>query len=121
MTAKQIEFNELAREHMLAGVAKLADAVKVTLGPRGRNVVLERTFGAPIITNDGGLRGQRDRTRGRVREYGRADSEEHRGRDGGCHRGRHDDRYRAGSCDCARGQENGGRGAERSGKSAGIG
>ncbi|MCL7423252.1 MAG: chaperonin GroEL [Methylobacter sp.] len=53
MTAKQIEFNELARERMLAGVAKLADAVKATLGPRGRNVVLERTFGAPTITNDG--------------------------------------------------------------------
>jgi chaperonin GroEL len=51
--AKQIKFNEDARGAMLRGVDTLADAVKVTLGPKGRNVVLERKFGSPLITNDG--------------------------------------------------------------------
>ncbi len=50
---KQIHFDEVAREHLRAGVDKLANAVKVTLGPRGRNVVLDKGFGAPVITNDG--------------------------------------------------------------------
>ncbi|WP_099023241.1 chaperonin GroEL [Mycolicibacterium palauense] len=51
--SKQIEFNETARRAMLAGVDKLADAVKVTLGPRGRHVVLAKAFGGPTVTNDG--------------------------------------------------------------------
>src|SRR5690625_3323893 len=51
--AKQIKFSEEARGKMLDGVNKLADAVKVTLGPKGRNVVLDKAFGAPQITNDG--------------------------------------------------------------------
>jgi chaperonin GroEL len=51
--AKQIKFNEDARGAMLRGVDTLADAVKVTLGPKGRNVVLEKKFGSPLITNDG--------------------------------------------------------------------
>lgn len=51
--AKQIEFSEDARRALLRGVDALADAVKVTLGPKGRNVVLERKFGSPLITNDG--------------------------------------------------------------------
>ena len=51
--AKEIKFNEDARRSMLRGVDILADAVKVTLGPRGRNVVLEKKFGSPLITNDG--------------------------------------------------------------------
>jgi len=51
--AKEIKFNEEARRSMLRGVDVLADAVKVTLGPRGRNVVLEKKFGSPLITNDG--------------------------------------------------------------------
>ncbi|OES45392.1 chaperonin GroEL [Domibacillus iocasae] len=51
--AKDIKFSEDARRAMLAGVDKLADAVKVTLGPKGRNVVLEKKFGSPLITNDG--------------------------------------------------------------------
>ncbi|HET7652611.1 MAG TPA: chaperonin GroEL [Acidimicrobiales bacterium] len=50
---KQLRFDEDARRGLEAGVNKLADAVKVTLGPRGRNVVLEKKFGAPTITNDG--------------------------------------------------------------------
>ncbi len=51
--AKQISFNEEARERLKKGVNKLADTVKVTLGPRGRNVILEKSFGAPSITKDG--------------------------------------------------------------------
>ncbi|MFB1083114.1 chaperonin GroEL [Jeotgalibacillus sp. JSM ZJ347] len=51
--AKEIKFSEEARRSMLRGVDQLADAVKVTLGPKGRNVVLEKKFGSPLITNDG--------------------------------------------------------------------
>ena len=51
--AKQIVFSENARNKLLAGVDKVANAVKVTLGPRGRNVVLEKKWGSPTITNDG--------------------------------------------------------------------
>ncbi|MFC3883413.1 chaperonin GroEL [Bacillus songklensis] len=51
--AKEIMFSEEARRAMLRGVDQLADAVKVTLGPKGRNVVLEKKFGSPLITNDG--------------------------------------------------------------------
>ena len=51
--AKVIKFGEDARKSLLEGVNKLADTVKVTLGPKGRNVVLDKSFGAPLITNDG--------------------------------------------------------------------
>src|SRR5579863_10584699 len=50
---KLLRFDESARRGLEAGVNKLADAVKVTLGPKGRNVVLDKKFGAPTITNDG--------------------------------------------------------------------
>ena len=51
--AKMIAFDEQARRSLEAGMNKLADAVRVTLGPKGRNVVLEKKWGAPTITNDG--------------------------------------------------------------------
>ncbi len=51
--AKEIKFSEDARKGLISGINKLADTVKVTLGPKGRNVVLEKEFGAPLITNDG--------------------------------------------------------------------
>ena len=51
--AKEIKYGEDARKKLLDGVNKLADTVKVTLGPKGRNVVLDKSFGAPLITNDG--------------------------------------------------------------------
>ena len=51
--AKQILFNQEAREALKRGVDKVADAVKITIGPRGRNVVLDKGYGAPVITNDG--------------------------------------------------------------------
>ena len=51
--AKQIIYGEEARKALLGGINKLADTVKITLGPKGRNVVLDKKFGAPLITNDG--------------------------------------------------------------------
>ncbi len=53
MTAKEIKFKEDARQRILKGVKTLADAVKVTLGPKGRNVIIEKSYGAPQITKDG--------------------------------------------------------------------
>ena len=63
--AKEIKFNIKAREELKKGVDELADAVKVTLGPKGRNVIIEKKFGAPHITKDGV-------TVANVPEYGRA-------------------------------------------------
>ena len=51
--AKEILYGEEARKALQAGIDKLADTVKITLGPKGRNVVLDRTYGIPLITNDG--------------------------------------------------------------------
>lgn len=51
--AKQLKYGEDARKALEAGLNQLADTVKITLGPKGRNVVLEKKFGAPLITNDG--------------------------------------------------------------------
>lgn len=51
--AKDIKFGEDARKKVLNGVNILADTVKVTLGPKGRNVILDKSYGAPLITNDG--------------------------------------------------------------------
>ncbi|HEX6530917.1 MAG TPA: TCP-1/cpn60 chaperonin family protein, partial [Burkholderiales bacterium] len=53
MPAKEVRFHEGARAKMVPGLNILADAVKVTLGPKGRNVVLARSFGAPTVTKDG--------------------------------------------------------------------
>src|SRR6185312_8668309 len=53
MAAKEVRFGEDARARMVKGVNVLANAVKVTLGPKGRNVVLEKSYGAPTITKDG--------------------------------------------------------------------
>src|SRR5882724_2127443 len=53
MAAKEVRFSTDARDRMLRGVDVLANAVKVTLGPKGRNVVLDKSFGAPRITKDG--------------------------------------------------------------------
>lgn len=53
MGAKILEYDESARSRLMTGVNKLANAVKVTLGPRGRNVVIDKKFGAPTITKDG--------------------------------------------------------------------
>ena len=53
MSAKQLVFDEKARQNILRGVEKLAKAVKVTLGPKGRNVLIDKKFGSPTATKDG--------------------------------------------------------------------
>jgi chaperonin GroEL len=53
MSAKDVRFGTDARSRMMEGINVLANAVKVTLGPKGRNVVLEKSFGAPTVTKDG--------------------------------------------------------------------
>jgi chaperonin GroEL len=53
MAAKQIVYSENSRQAILRGVNQLADTVKITLGPKGRNVVLEKKYGGPTITKDG--------------------------------------------------------------------
>src|SRR5436305_2548037 len=53
MSAKQIAFDSEAREAMKRGISKLAKAVKVTLGPKGRNVIIQKSFGSPTVTKDG--------------------------------------------------------------------
>src|SRR6476620_5290048 len=53
MSAKEIHYSRGARSRILSGVNMLADAVKVTLGPKGRNVVIEKSYGSPVVTKDG--------------------------------------------------------------------
>src|SRR3546814_1844757 len=53
MAAKEVKFGDDARSRMVAGVNVLANAVKVTLGPKGRNVILDKSYGAPTVTKDG--------------------------------------------------------------------
>ncbi|HEV1997853.1 MAG TPA: TCP-1/cpn60 chaperonin family protein, partial [Candidatus Dormibacteraeota bacterium] len=53
MPAKRLLFDEHARDHLRSGATQLADVVRITLGPKGRNVVLDKSYGSPVITNDG--------------------------------------------------------------------
>ena len=71
MAYKELKFNEDARRSLERGVNVLADAVKVTLGPKGRYVVLDKKYGAPTITNDGVTIAREIECRGRLRESGR--------------------------------------------------
>jgi TCP-1/cpn60 chaperonin family len=73
MAAKEVKFSADARDKMLRGVDILANAVKVTLGPKGRNVVLEKLFGAPRVTKDGVTVAKENRARRQVRKHGRPD------------------------------------------------
>ena len=68
--AKDIKFSEDARAAMLRGVDILANTVKVTLGPKGRNVVLEKAYGSPLITNDGVTIAQEIELEDPFRKYG---------------------------------------------------
>ncbi len=94
MAAKRIAFDQEARESILRGVKKLARAVKVTLGPSGRNVVLEKSFGSPHRHQGRRHRRQGDRARGQLREHGRADGQGSRLQDQHRRRRRHHDRHR---------------------------
>ena len=105
MAAKDVRFSTDARDKMLRGVDILANAVKVTLGPKGRNVVLEKSFGAPRITKDGVTVAKEIELADKFENMGAqmvrevASQDQHR-------RGRrHHDRDRAGSGDRARGRQ----------------
>ena len=76
MAAKEIKLRESARERMLSGINVLADAVRVTLGPKGRNVVLDKSFGAPRISKDGVTVAKEIELDGPLREHGRPDGRE---------------------------------------------
>ena len=71
--AKQIVYADDSRQAIMRGVNQLADAVKVTLGPKGRNVVLEKKFGGPTITKDGVTVAKEIELQGSARKHGRAD------------------------------------------------
>ena len=75
MAAKEVRFSDDARTRMVRGVNLLANAVKATLGPKGRNAVLEKSFGAPTITKDGVSVAKEIELEGQVREHGRADGQ----------------------------------------------
>ena len=67
--AKKIQYGEEARRSLEKGVNALADTVKITLGPKGRNVVLDKKYGAPLITNDGVTIAKRSSSRTRLRTW----------------------------------------------------
>ncbi len=75
MAAKEILFDEKGREKILEGVNVLANAVKATLGPRGRNVVIEKSWGSPTVTKDGVTVAKEIELEDKFAEHGRADGE----------------------------------------------
>ena len=103
--AKQITYGDESRQPILRGVNRLADAVKVTLGPKGRNVVLDKKFGAPLITKDGVTVAKEIELKDPAREHGRADGEGGREQDLRRGRRRHHHRDRARPGDLPRGQQ----------------
>ena len=105
MAAKTIIYGEEARQRVLHGVNKLADAVKVTLGPKGRNVVIEKKFGSPDGHQGRRHRRQGDRAPGFAREHGRPDGPRGRFEDLRRRRRRHDHRDGARPGDLPRGHQ----------------
>ena len=103
--AKQLLFNEEARAALLRGVNILAHAVKVTLGPKGRNVVIDKKFGSPTVTKDGVTVAKEIELEGPLREHGRPDGQGGRLQDLRRRRRRHHDRDRAGPGDLPRGPQ----------------
>ena len=73
MAAKEVKFGANARAQMIEGVDILAEAVKVTLGPKGRNVVIDKSFGAPRITNDGVTVAKEIELKDNLEKYGCSD------------------------------------------------
>ena len=92
--AKNLVYGEEARKALQTGVDKLADTVKITLGPKGRNVVLDKKFGTPLITNDGVTIAKEIELADPVREHGRAAHPRSRHQDERRRRRRHHDRDR---------------------------
>ena len=118
MAAKDVIFGGDARARMVEGVNILANAVKVTLGPKGRNVVLERSFGAPDRHQGRRVGRQGNRTEGQAPEHGRADGQGSRFQDQRHRRRRHHHRDRAGAGDRPRRHEVRGRRHEPDGPEA---
>ena len=75
MAAKEIVFAQSARQSIASGLNILANTVKVTLGPRGRNVIIEKSWGSPTVTKDGVTVAKEIRARGQAGEHGRADGQ----------------------------------------------
>ena len=107
--AKQILHGEDSRQAILRGVNILADAVKVTLGPKGRNVVIEKKFGSPTITKDGVTVAKEIELQRCAREHGRADGARSCFEDLGRCRRRHHNRDRSRPGDLSRGRKDSGR------------
>ena len=103
MAAKEIVYTEQARNRILAGVNALADAVKVTLGPKGRNVVIEKSFGSPTITKDGVTVAKEIELENRFENMGAQMVREVASQDQRRRRRRHDDRDGARAGDLPRG------------------
>ena len=97
--AKEIVHGEQSRQAFLRGVNQLADAVKITLGPRGRNVILDKKFGSPSITKDGVTVAKEIELKDGRRKHGRSDGERSGIKDLRCCRRRHHDRNGAGPGD----------------------
>ena len=75
MSAKEFLFDERAREQILVGVTTLAEAVKKTLGPKGGNVIIEKSFGSPTVTKDGVTVAKEIELENKFRKHGRADGQ----------------------------------------------
>ena len=75
MPAKEIKYGQDARTAILKGVDTLADAVRATLGPKGRNVILEKSWGSPTVTKDGVTVAKEVELEDKVPEHGRADGQ----------------------------------------------
>ena len=103
--AKQIMFDDNARQKMRAGIEKLAKTVRVTLGPGGRNVILQKSFGAPLRHQGRRVRRQGDRPRGPLREHGRQARARGRQQDQRRRRRRHHDGHGPGLRDLRGGPE----------------
>ena len=103
MAAKIITFEQTARQKMVHGANVLANAVKVTLGPKGRNVVLEKSFGAPTVTKDGVSVAKEIELKNKFENMGRANAQRGSVQDLGRGRRRHHHRHRAGAVDAQRG------------------
>ena len=104
MSAKDLRFSTEARDRMLKGVGLIADAVRVTLGPKGRNVILDKSFGAPRVTKDGVTVAKEIELDDPLREHGRPARQGGRQQDQRCRRRRHDHGHRAGRGDRPRGR-----------------
>ena len=117
--AKQIVLGEDSRQAILRGVNKLADAVKVTLGPKGRNVVLDKKFGSPTSTKDGVTVAKEIELKDPLENMGAQMVREVASKTVRCGRRRHHDGDGPGAGDFPRGREDGGCGRQPHGDQAG--